>query len=373
MTSKRLVLIGGGHAHLGVLDTLARTRPAGPEVVIVSPGRWQYYSGMLPGWMMGQYDLRACRIDLDAVTARAGVRLVDDTAVALDAARRRVMLGSGAEVDYDVLSLDVGSETDVSALAGAGAQLLPVKPLGEFTQRWRSLGAPARGAELARLVVVGGGAGGVEMAIAAACVFSATHASTRVTLVAGAEGVLPDHSAPVRRMALRALSRAAIEVLARRAVGTQGGLVLDSGEFIPAEIVIAASGARAAGWLRSSGLELDEGGFVAVNAFHQSLSHPEVFAAGDVCTRADRSVSRSGVHAVKTGPVLAHNVLAALRGGELQPYTPRPWSLYLLVSGPRSAIASWGPWAVEGAWVRRWKHRIDSRFVERFRAGAHRL
>lgn len=372
MTHKRLVLIGGGHAHLGVLAAIARARPAGIEIVTISPGRWQYYSGMLPGWMMGQYDLQACRVDLGAVTARAGARLVDGTAVAIDARRRRILLGSGAEVEYDVVSLDVGSETDVDALASAGTRLQPVRPFAEFTRRWRLLVAQARASELARLAVVGGGAGGVEVAIAAACVFSSARAATRVTLIAGSEGVLPDHSARVRRLAERALRRVSVEIVVGRVVGAETGLLRDSGGIIPANIVIAASGARAAGWLGPSGLELDEGGFVAVNAFHQSVSHPEVFAAGDVCTRTDRRVSRSGVHAVKAGPVLAHNVLAALRGGALKPYVPRPWSLYLLVSGPHGAIASWGPLATEGEWVRRWKHRIDSRFVRRFTAVAER-
>ena len=51
MTMKRLVLLGGGHAQLAVLRALARTRPRGIETVLVTPSPWQYYSGMLPGWM----------------------------------------------------------------------------------------------------------------------------------------------------------------------------------------------------------------------------------------------------------------------------------------------------------------------------------
>jgi hypothetical protein len=77
-------------------------------------------------------------------------------------------------------------------------------------------------------------------------------------------------------------------------------------------------------------------------------------------------VARSGVHAVHAGPVLAVNLLAALKGGTTAHYKPHRQSLYILACGPRYAIASWGRFSAEGQWVWRWKDWIDRRFISRF-------
>ena len=143
--------------------------------------------------------------------------------------------------------------------------------------------------------------------------------------------------------------------------------MLSDGALLPADCVIAATGARAPGWLAQTGLKLDANEYIAVDEFYRSQSHKDVFAAGDVSARQDVAVARSGVHAVHAGPVLAANLLAALQGGAMRTYLPRRHSLYLLACGPRYAIASWGWWSAEGGWVSRWKDRIDHGFVRRFR------
>ena len=77
-------------------------------------------------------------------------------------------------------------------------------------------------------------------------------------------------------------------------------------------------------------------------------------------------MQRSGVHAVRAGPILATNLKAVLKGEALSSYQPQPKSLYLLACGPRYAIASWGAWSAEGRWVWAWKDWIDRRFISRF-------
>jgi|GEM_PF-1599436 len=144
--------------------------------------------------------------------------------------------------------------------------------------------------------------------------------------------------------------------------------MLSDGTLLSADCVLAATGARAACRLRSSRLLLDENGYIAVDGCHRSLSHPSVFAVGDVCARQDLAVARSGVHAVHAGPVLAGNLPAALKGGPLATYQPRRRSLYLLACGPQYAIASWGGFSAEGKWVWRWKKKIVRAFIDRFSA-----
>jgi len=144
------------------------------------------------------------------------------------------------------------------------------------------------------------------------------------------------------------------------------GLTGKDGQLLHADSVIAATGARPPVWLGMSKLGLDAQGYLWVDAHHRSVSHANVFAAGDVCARADAMLTRSGEHAVHAGSALAHNLLATQAGGALQAYVPKRRSLYLLACGPRYAVASWGRWSAEGQWVWRWKDWIDRRFIQRF-------
>lgn len=361
----RLILAGGGHAHLAVLRLLASQRPAGLDVVMVVPATHQIYSGMVPGWMAGHYRIDQCTIDLRPLAAAAGVRLEVDRVAGMDANRRCVALSDGRHLEYDLLSLDVGSEIDLSSLEAAGDLVLPVRPLSEFISLWHAVLASAVREKGFQLVVVGGGAAGVELAFAARQAMKKVNETASVTLVSAARGLLPGHSAAVVARVEDLLDKRGVNVEFGMAAGTDGGLQLASGKFLRADAVIAATGARAPCWLQLSGLALDEEGYVRVNSTHRSISHDDVFATGDVCSREDVAIGKSGVQAVRAGPVLAGNLLAWVAGASPQAYRPRRRSLYLLATGPRHAVVSWGGLSASGAWAWHWKDHIDRAFVAR--------
>lgn len=365
---KRLVLIGGGHAHLFVLRQLAKSGRRDVEVTLISPDVWQYYSGMLPGWVAGLYRLEECRVDLRPLATAAGASFIQQAIVGMDADQRCVCLADGRHVHYDLLSLDIGSETDCVWLFGLGERLIPVKPFAEFQIAWLKVIEDARVNRNYHLLVAGGGAAGVELAQAAHHTLAQINSTAKVTLVAGNSGLLPGYTDAVQQRVLRALQRNNIELIQQRAVGVEDGVLLGDGRHLAADKVIATTGARAAVWLALSKLSLDAHGYIAVDAYHRSLSHPEVFAAGDICSRSDVALARSGVHAVRAGPVLAENILATLDEQKLREFRPRRNTLYLLSCGGRYAVASWGRWSAEGRWVWRWKDWIDLRFIRRITA-----
>ncbi len=364
---KRLVLAGGGHAHLNVLKTLAAGAWPGVEVVLISPYARQIYSGMLPGWIAGHYQLDQCAAELSPLAAAAGVRFVEDSVVGMDATRQQVHCKSVGELSYDVLSLDTGAQVNVGGLATTGATLLPIRPLEQFIVGWVHQLAAFIAAGQARVAVVGGGAAGIELALAVRHRLASLLGPQRaeVFLVEGGS-LLAGHGQGVLERVVKALAERGVQRVPGLAAGSPNGLQLADGRELAVDCVIAATGVSAPPWLAGSGLQLAQDGFVAVGDGQQSVSHPNVFAGGDVASRIDAPHAKSGVYAVRAGPVLSENLKRFLAGQKIAPHQPQRRTLYLLATGPREAIVSWGGWSASGRWAWRWKDWIDRRFMRQY-------
>lgn len=373
----RLLLLGAGHAHLTVLEQLARKRSSGSqpfEVTLVSPSPAVVYSGMVPGLLAGHYSIEQCTIGLADLLERSGVRFIEGRAVQLDAAAQRVRVATAdglATLPYDVLSIDTGSVMERDRLEqqipGSRLNALFVRPIDAFAALWPQLCTVASERRL-RIAVVGAGAGGVEIAMA----IRFRLPTCELSLLTGGEEPLASHPKKVRKSAARALGRLTVNVLRTScATISPQALLLPDGTLHECDVVILATGSQAPAWLaQHSDLALDERGFVAIDAQLRSLSHPNVFAAGDIATRRDQSSPKSGVHAVRQAPTLAKNLFAALSRGGLERHDPPARTLNLISCGERYAIASWGGFSFEGRWVWRLKDWIDRRYVARFNGAA---
>ena len=366
---KRLVLLGGGHAQVKVLADLAARPLTGWDVHLVSPYRRQIYSGMLPGWVAGHYPIESCAIALDTLAARARVQFHETAGVAIDAAGQTITCADGSRLRYDLLSIDTGPLPAIDPLPGSGENALPIRPIEQFVAAWPALveRQPGRGRRF-DLVVLGAGAAGVELAFAIrhrALTEGWSHLG--VTLIGPAAQPLDGSPASARRLVERLLAQRGVAWQGgRRAVAVEPGAIrFEQGPPLAFDACLVVTGAAAPAWARASGLATDERGFIRVGPSLQSVSHPQVFAAGDVAAYAEAR-PKSGVYAVRAGPVLADNLRAVAEGRTPRPWTPQRRALYLISTGDRHALASWGPWAIAGDWVWWWKDRIDRRFMRRF-------
>jgi NADH dehydrogenase FAD-containing subunit len=361
--ARTLLLVGGGHAHVAVLaDWIRHGPPPDTRTLLLTPERHLRYSGMVPGWLAGQHAKDNGLVDCAALAERAGVEWVQGRCIAIDPAARVVTSDSGAAIAFDIAALGTGGVGRAGALLGKDPRLVDVRPISAFVECLAASPAPAR------VVVAGGGAGGVELAFG---LRNLAWAETQpaVTLVTGGASLLPGFAPAVRQRTARALARQGITVIAEDA-RLKGGAIMAGGQSLePVDLIVAALGSAAPPWLAASGLALDADGFIAVDAQQRSVSHPHIFAAGDVAGRVDRPLAHSGIHAVFAGPVLAANLRSALAGeAPRAAYQPRRHSLYLLNTGDGRAIASYGRLSAEGRWVLRLKHFIDRRWIAKYAA-----
>lgn len=369
---KRVVLLGGGHAHVHVLQGLASRRLASAEVVLVTPHASLLYSGMVPGLVAGRFTAEACSIGLAPLAAAAGVRWVEAAAARLDASKRRLELSDGQIAEYDLLSVDTGSVIHRDRIPGAREHGLFVRPIEHFVRLLD--GVFDLGSRRALdLVVIGAGAAGVELALGFEQRLRGLAAGgtpvARVALVTGGPAPLEGLADGAIERAHRLLVRRRITVFREPCSRIDASAVHlgEHGTRLACDVPVIATGGEAPAWLGDSGLALDEHGFIATGATLQSLSHAEVFAAGDVASRPDAPHARSGVYAVRAGPHLLVNLRAAVAGAALSPYQPQRRALSLIACGDGRAIASWGGWSAQGRWVGRWKDRIDLAFMQSFR------
>jgi selenide,water dikinase len=368
---KRLLLIGGGHSHVEVIRRWGLAPEPDVAVTLISPDRHTPYSGMLPGYIAGHYSHADCHIDLDAVCAQAGVTRIGASVGAVDFAARIARCSHAPDQPFDVLSIDTGSTPMLAPIPGAERHGIAVKPVAQFLDLWAQLREAAGTAPRPlQVVVVGAGAAGVEVVLAMQHRIAGDGGRATFTLIGDGPTILGVHPRGVQQRFMAILQHQGISVRLDTAVErvVPGSLLLRGGERLAFDEVIWVTGAAAPAWPRASGLQTDAAGFIAVDTHLQSLSHPGVFAAGDIASMQDTPRPKSGVYAVRQGPPLTENLRRALRGEPLVEYHPQARALALISAGDRYAVASYGPFALSGAWVWRWKDRIDSAFMQRYRA-----
>lgn len=382
MQKKKLVFIGGGHAHaLALLDVIQQERlPDHVDAVLISRTAWTPYSGMLPGLIAGHYSLEETHIHLPSLCAAAGVEWIENRVEGMDLTKRAVFTSSHDPLEYDLLSIDIGSTPVIDPTPGAREHAIPVKPVDRFLVKWRTVLERVRrqssegsdSTEPFRIVVVGSGAGGVEALLSMQYQIenhqSASAAQVDFTLVSQSDAPLPTHPKAAQRFFRRLLERKGVQLRFRSRVKQveSGRLLTESGSPIPFDALFWLTQAGPQPWVEGSGIAVDDRGFIAVNPYLQSTSHQEIFATGDIASMTASPRAKAGVYAVRQAPYLIHNLRARMAGKPLKIYQPQNDFLTLISAGEKYALGAKYGWAFRGRWVWKWKDHIDRKFMQPF-------
>lgn len=371
-----IVLVGGGHAHVHVLAAFGKRRDPQVRMTLIARDLMTPYSGMLPGVIAGLYTREEAHIDLEKLAAATGTQLVHATASNIDRAAKQVVCDGHPPVPYDLVSLDVGSTPSLDQIPGAREHGLAVKPIGGLLEKFDALRARCAAPDGPRhIAVVGGGAGGVELLLSVRTRLRAEaerdgrDAEAFSFLLVTAGEILQTHNARVRTAFRRVFAERNIALHEGRAVVElhAGHIKLAYGASLEADAVFVVTQASAPSWFASTGLQRDEGGFIAVGPTLQSLNDPSVFAAGDCAALVENPREKAGVYAVREGPPLAENLRRLAHGESPKPWRPQSRHLALISTGERYAIASRGPFKLEGAWLWTLKDWIDRRWMDQYK------
>ena len=359
-----LVLVGGGHAHALLLRMWGMDPMPGVRLTLINPDPVAPYTGMLPGHIAGHYTRCDMMIDLVRLCRFANARLILGHATGIDPATKRIRLGGRPDIAYDVASIDTGITSDLPAIPGFNDHAFAAKPLGAYADAWDNF--LSRPPPNPNIVIIGAGIGGAELAMASLHRLASLGTRPTITLIDQKPGMLHGIGHTARKATLAKLNDLGITLLPATQI-TQidaTSVTLQNGQILPSDFTLSVATARPQDWLRHTGLALTDG-FLTLNPSLQT-SDPAIFAAGDCAHLAHAPRPKAGVYAVRAAPVLFHNLRAALSGRPLRRFSPQRDYLKLISTGSKSAIADWSGLSLHGAWLWRWKHHIDAKFMAKF-------
>jgi NADH dehydrogenase FAD-containing subunit len=312
----RLLLVGAGHAHLEVLRRFASERRAGLDLTLISVADCHHYSGMVPGFLQGQYEENEITFDLPRLAARAGARFLEARATAIDPKARQVRLEGGDLIGYDLVSFNVGSRAAGDEEEDVRRHAARVKPMSRAADLRRRL-VELAGDETRehRAVIVGGGAAGVEIACAIATFLDRSGCRRQVTILESSGAILPDYSKRFRRRAEAVLAGRDIAIRTGVRVETveADAVRVEGGTRLVSDLTVWLTGAAAWPLFAASGLPVDKKGFLLVDDSLRSIADPRIFGAGD-CVTPERhpDTPKAGVYAVREAPVLWRSLVAEI-------------------------------------------------------------
>ncbi len=287
----------------------------------------------------------------------------------LNAPQRRLLFRDRPPLPYDVLSIGVGSAPLIPEAVKGSDAVVPIKPMQTFLSRLaRRLASRANPQEAPRVVVVGGGAGGVEIAFCLPGQLGKTAgpaANASITLVHGGDAVPAGFHSRTQTLVHRELQRRGVHLeLSQRAVAASADAVLlQDGRRLPADVIVWAGAATAPQVLAPMDFEKDERGFLLTRSTLQLASEDRIFAVGDAGTLQEHPTPKAGVFAVRQGPVLWKNIGRLLNQQPLTEYRPQRDFLKLLNTGDGKAIGEYRGFAVYSSWAWRLKDGIDASFM----------
>ncbi len=365
---KRLLLVGGGHAHMMALAAIHDFVGKGYDVTVIGPSDYHYYSGMGPGMLGGFYTPEDIRFATRHVVEKQGGRFILGKAVKADPEKKIVYTEAGEEVSYDIVSFNAGSQIPVPDIEGSTQNIYTSKPIERLLEARDRIRESLAERSL-RIGVVGGGPSSVEIAgnVWRLCKDASNNAE--ITVLAGSI-LMARFPEGIQRRARKSLSKRGIEVLeGNRVTGIKDSSVtLDTAETYPFDFIFLGLGVRPNPIFKNSGLPVGPDDGLLVNKYLQSTKYENIFGGGDCIYFRDQPLNKVGVYAVRENPVLVNNLMAQLEGRALQPFDPGGDYLLIFNMGDETGILKKKWLTFGGRLAFTIKDYIDMKFMKKFQA-----
>ena len=366
---KHLILVGGGHAHMMILENIARFVEKKVKVTVIGPSFYHYYSGMGPGMLGRTYRPDDIRFATKDVVQKQGGIFVKDRVLRIDPDKKEVYTATGHGFSYDVLSFNAGSYIPMPPGMEKAGNIYPVKPIEKLMEASEKLEALF----VDKKTIVGIVGGGPSSAEIAGNVWQLAKKvkghRPDIRIFAGVKFMARFPEA-IRSRVSSSLAKRGIQIIETGYVRDikPDRIILDSGEGFSTDFIFMALGVSPSAIFEDSGLPTGPDKGLLVNKYLQSVKYPEIFGGGDCIYFRDQPLDKVGVYAVRQNPVLLHNLTAALEGKNLEPFDPGPEYLLIFNLGGGYGVLKKKQLVFGGKIAFMIKDYIDTKFMRKFQA-----
>lgn len=369
MTCKKLLIAGGGHAHMMLLSRINQIISEGHDVTVVQPSAFHYYSGMGPGMLSGLYTAEDIRFQTRRIVEQQGGRFIQDAVERIHPHKRQVELVSGKRLHYDVLSCNTGSFVPFEKVTEKQDTLFSVKPIVRLHEAKKALTTRFQKQLTTSAVIIGGGPAAIEIAgnidNLAQC---HNFLKMKITVIAGKK-ILKNFSSSMRRIVRKNFSERKITIIEKCHVEQiiKNNIHLTTKRILCPDFVFLATGVRPSPIFSASGFPTGPDSGLVVNEYLQCPLYPEIFGGGDCIYFAPHPLAKVGVYAVRQNPVLLHNIRATLNErSPLQPFQPGGNYLTILNLGKGYGVLEKGAFTWGGKAAFFIKDYIDKKFMKKY-------
>lgn len=314
-----VVIVGGGFGGLYTALALASKRQH-PPLLLIEPNERFLFLPLLYELLSGELRSWEVAPRYDTLLAGRGVAWLRDKVQTIDAATNTLQTTGGRRLTFSRLVVATGGESESFGIPGVIEHALFFRSLHDL-ERLRQLveALRQRRTPLQRIAVVGAGPSGVELACKLADLLEG---SAVIELIEQGATALPQAKAFNREQALAALQRR--DVRLRTGLGVTAveanALQLSDGQTLAVDATVWTAGLRLNPPPISPPPERDGRGRLQCTAELQLLSHPQLFAVGDVAALPDEPLPATAQVAFQQADCLADNLMRAQAAEPLRPF-----------------------------------------------------
>eukprot|EP00924_Labyrinthula_sp_SR-Ha-C_P010093 augustus_masked-scaffold_40-processed-gene-1.0-mRNA-1 protein AED:1.00 eAED:1.00 QI:0/-1/0/0/-1/1/1/0/762 len=382
-----VIMVGAGHSHVHVIKMLPKQNlPV--QLIVINMTVQTPYSGMLPGYIQGLYSFDESHIDVAALCNLAPnqARFIKDIVTRIDGKNKTVHFKSGRRpLTGDIITIDTGCTPklppEIAKQVEKEENILPVKPISNFSHRWENLQEKLNSLTSPRIVIVGGGAAGVDLSLS----LHQMNSAFDITIVSKTPNLVPHLSKPAQKSLVQVLKDAGITFIPNfdgNDVQDKNYVVSKTGKKVFFDVLFLSTDARAAEFLGKSDLKTTADNFVKVKATLESVNTPDVFAVGDCCHFGETGLPKAGVFAVREGPILLENLTLRIKSllakdssknYELIDYVPQTNFLGILGTGRDFCVGVKGDMVLRTPWMFDLKDWIDRTWMAGYQVNKPRI
>ena len=387
MNKKKILIIGGGFGGIrAALDLDKKLSSKEAEITLVDKNNFHLFLPDLyeVGSAIGdayreegndQYQIQLRKtVNIPYADIFEGTKVNFEQAeiIGIDLEKKEVISKGERVFLYDYLVLGLGAETETFGIPGVAEQAYKFKNVEDallLNKKINQVGP-------SKIIVVGGGFNGIELAAELACCFKnlkkLSGVDTKdcgIKIIEAMPRILPTGSEKERGIIRKRLADLKIEILENSKIAEVGTdfVQIQEGEKLQANFIIWTAGIRAASFLKNIfGLRLDERGKMIINNFLQAEGWSNVLGIGDNTVFIDPATKKPipglAYVAVDEGKIVAENIYRTIKNKSLKSYQPF-YSVWIAPVGGKFAVAHLTSWlTISGFWGWVIRELVDLRY-----------